>query len=137
MAGRPKRQFTDEEKQKIEESALNNCHIDTIALGLGVAKNTLIRRFGTFIKQKRAEGRIRLRGYQVDLAVNNPAMAIFLGKNELDQTDKQIIATTSETPIFNDTEHQALKEMCNQYKLRLSRGQASEPVKREIRINNV
>lgn len=49
---RPKRVFSANEKELIEEYALNNCHIDTIALALNIAKNTLIRHYGTFIKQK-------------------------------------------------------------------------------------
>jgi hypothetical protein len=104
MAGRPKRQFSVEEKQLIEEYALDNCHIDTISLALGIAKNTLIRHYGTFIKKKRAEGRVRLRGYQTKLAKSNPAMAIFLGKNELDQTDKQIIVDETQARQLTEQE---------------------------------
>ena len=88
MAGRPKREFTIEENAQIEQMALDNCHIDTIAMALGIVKNTLVRHFGPFIKQKRAKGRTDLRRTQRKLAEANPAMAIFLGKNELNQTDK-------------------------------------------------
>ena len=88
---RPKRQFTDEEKQKIDTMASNNCHMDTIALALEIPLTTLVRRFGRIIKRKRAQGRIELRAKQVKLADNHPAMAIFLGKNELGQVDKQTI----------------------------------------------
>ena len=121
---RPKRTFSAEEVQKIEEYALNNCHIDTIALALNIAKNTLIRRYGTFIKKKRAEGRVRLRGYQVDLAENNPAMAIFLGKNELNQTDKQVIETNAPAIQYTEAELAANREAAKVYKLRLARGGA-------------
>ena len=89
MAGRPKRQFTDEEKGLIEQMALDNCHLDTIAKVLSVPKQTLVDNFRTFIDKKRAEGRMGLRRIQRNLAVRNVAMAIFLGKNELDQTDRQ------------------------------------------------
>lgn len=91
MAGRPKRVFTDELKQQIEQMALDNCHIDTIGLALNIAKNTLIRHYGTFIKQKRAQGRTELRRLQRKLALTNYGMAIFLGKNELGQEDKKTI----------------------------------------------
>lgn len=121
---RPKRVFSEEEEQKIEEYALNNCHIDTIALALNIAKNTLIRRYGTFIKKKRAEGRVRLRGFQVSLAPSNPAMAIFLGKNELGQTDKQTITTEQTNTAMTETEHKALAELANRYKLRLTGAQS-------------
>ena len=87
--GRPLRKFTDEQKRSIERMALDNCHLDTIAMALSVPKQTLVRRFGTFIAQKRAKGRTDLRRTQRKLAAKNPAMAIFLGKNELSQTDKR------------------------------------------------
>ena len=85
---RPKRIFTKEEKASIEQMALDNCHMDTIGLALGIAKNTLIRHYGAYISQKRAEGRTILRDNQVKMSKDNVAMAIFLGKNELGQTDK-------------------------------------------------
>lgn len=88
-AGRPKKEFSDEVERKIKQMALDNCHVDTIGMALGIAKNTLIRHFGTFITQKRAHGRTDLRRTQRKLAKKNPAMAIFLGKNELGQKDKQ------------------------------------------------
>lgn len=91
MAGRPKRVFSEEEKQQIDQMALDNCHFETIAMALEMPVNTLKRHFGRFIRQKRAEGRTILRRNQCELAKSNPAMAIFLGKNELDQTDKQVI----------------------------------------------
>ncbi len=90
MAGRPKIVFTDDTKAKITEYALNNCHVDTIAMALGIAKNTLIRHFGTFISQKRAEGRVILRVAQHQKAITglDTGMLCFLGKNELGQADK-------------------------------------------------
>ena len=88
-AGRPRRVFTEEEQRRIRQLALNNCHVDTIAMALGIPKQTLVRVYGTFITQKRAEGRAELRENQRKLAKTNPAMAIFLGKNELEQTDKR------------------------------------------------
>lgn len=89
--GRPKKQFSEDIMQKIEEYALNNCHFETIAMALEIPVNTLKRRFGRFIRQKRAEGRVKLRANQVKLSKNHPAMAIFLGKNELGQVDKQTL----------------------------------------------
>ncbi|MGR3292547.1 MAG: hypothetical protein ACUZ9M_00865 [Candidatus Scalindua sp.] len=98
VTGRPKKQFDAEIRRKIEEYALNNCHLDTIALALDISKTTLVRRFGTIIKKKRAEGRINLRANQTKLSKHNPAMAIFLGKNELNQVDKQEILQTTDKP---------------------------------------
>jgi hypothetical protein len=87
-AGRPKRKFTDEQVRQIEQMAADNCHFETIAMALEIPVNTLKRHFGRFITQKRAKGRTDLRRTQRKLASTNPAMAIFLGKNELGQEDK-------------------------------------------------
>ncbi len=86
--GRPPKKFAAEEMRQIERMALDNCHLDTIGMALGIPKTTLVQRLSTVITQKRAEGRTQLRRTQRKLAAKNPAMAIFLGKNELDQTDK-------------------------------------------------
>ena len=88
---RPKRIFTDEEKEQITQMSLDNCHIDTIGLALDIPKNTLIRHFGTFIRQKRAEGRTILRRAQREKALisKDTGMLCFLGKNELGQSDKR------------------------------------------------
>jgi hypothetical protein len=39
--------------------------------------------------KKRAEGKVALREFQWEHAKSSPAMAIFLGKNILGQTDRQ------------------------------------------------
>ena len=88
---RPKRQFTDEIVQRMEEMALNGCQNTTIAIALDVPKSTLVRRFGPRLRKKRCERKDLLRTNQTRLAKTFPAMAIFLGKNELGQVDKQVI----------------------------------------------
>lgn len=88
---RPKRIWTDEQRAQIDQMALDNCHMDTIALALDVPLQTLTDTFRGYICQKRAEGRTALRRIQRDQAEKSPAMAIFLGKNELGQADKQEI----------------------------------------------
>ena len=50
---------------------------------------TLRRNFGALLDKKRAEGRADLRKCQRKLAKTNSVMAIFLGKNELDQKDSK------------------------------------------------
>ncbi len=119
---RPKRIFTEEEKQRIEEYALENSHIDTIALGLGIAKNTLIRRYGTFIKRKRAEGRLALKHNQYKQAINNPTMAIWLGKQDLGQVDKQVVETSqADAKSFTPKQIQAGKDAANAYNKAMSK----------------
>ena len=123
MAGRPKRVFSDEEKAKIEEYALNNCKTETIANALNIPVNTLKRHFGRKMKQKRAEHRVNLRQYQQTMAKTAPAMAIFLGKNELNQADKQEIKQTGSvaTPL-TEAEQRASEAAARVYKLRLAQG---------------
>ena len=102
---RPRRVFTDEEEAKILQMALDNCHMDTIALALDIPLETLRRHYGGYISQKRAEGRTELRRMQREQAPKSPAMAIFLGKNELGQVDKQIIETEAvEQKKLNESE---------------------------------
>ena len=97
---RPRKQFTEEQMAEITEMALNNCHIDTIGLALGIAKNTLIRRFGTFISQKRAEGRTELSKQQKDkCAKGDTTMLIWRGKQDLGQTDKKELTGKGGGPV--------------------------------------
>jgi len=104
MVGRPKRVFSEEEKAKIDEMALNNCRDYTIAQVLNIPMNTFKRHFGKRCMKKRAEFKANLREDQAKLAKTNPAMAIFLGKNELGQEDKQTIKEDTSAM-------QALKEL--------------------------
>ena len=72
------------------------CTGDEIAGFLEVSYDTLVRRcridkkksFADFSKQKRGGGKITLRKKQWALADTSPAMAIFLGKQHLGQSDK-------------------------------------------------
>lgn len=91
--GRPKRVFTEDEKAQIEQMALDNCHLDTIAIALDIPKQTLVDNFRVFIVQKRAFGRTELRRAQRQKALisKDTGMLCFLGKNELGQADKQEI----------------------------------------------
>jgi len=95
---RPKRVFSDELVQQIGEYALDGCQNNTIATILNVPLTTLKRRFGKLMTKKRCERRQQLRLNQTNLSKSNPAMAIFLGKNELGQVDKQVLKTEDEIP---------------------------------------
>ena len=117
---RPKRVFSAEEEQKIEEYARNNCYDRTISTALDIPIVTLKRRFGTKIRKWRAKGKVDLRQWQRDLAVTHPAMAQFLGKNELNQTDKQVIETKATIKEYTEAELAAGREAARVYKLRLA-----------------
>lgn len=109
---RPKRVFTDEEIEQMERHALNGGQNGTIATAMDIPFNTLKRRFGKRLSKKRAERKLLLRLRQTLLAVSNPAMAIFLGKNELNQVDKQEIRTeTKVVEEFSPEERARLKHL--------------------------
>ena len=88
---RPKRQFDAEIMQKMERMALDGCQNGTISNALDIPNTTLVRRFGKLLTKKRCERKANLRANQTELSKTNPAMAIFLGKNELGQQDKQTV----------------------------------------------
>ncbi|KKN47759.1 hypothetical protein LCGC14_0659930 [marine sediment metagenome] len=92
MAGRPKRVFTEEEVSEIEEMAQRNCNTNTIARKLDIPFNSLERHFGKQIRQGRAIWKDKVRIAQDNLK-ETPQMAIWLGKQDLGQVDKQVIAT--------------------------------------------
>lgn len=73
--------------------AFNGCQNNTIATLMDIPINTLIRHFGKLLTKKRAERKNALREAQTQKAIKtkDTAMLCFLGKNELDQTDKQEI----------------------------------------------
>ena len=57
---------------------------------MGIPETTIRSNFGDLLSKKRAERKLILREKQNLLASGgNPAMLIFLGKNDLGQTDKQ------------------------------------------------
>lgn len=114
MAGRPKRVFTNEERARIEEMARNNCRDNTIATVLDIPINTLKRHFGKICTKKRQEFKAILRDNQSKLAKTNPAMAIFLGKNELDQVDRQEIRQeTTEIQALTEKERIEAQRLAN------------------------
>lgn len=125
--GRPNNQYSPEIIAKIEQYALNNSKAETIARGLNIPVNTLKRNFGRLMRQKRAEGKLLLKANQIELAKKYPAMAIFLGKNDLGQTDKQDIHTTQSfvEPALTDIEREALADITRSYKVKLATKQKS------------
>jgi hypothetical protein len=69
-----------------------------IAAILGCDHTTIASRFSPILKKRRAERRLEIRRKQnVCYGEGNVTMLIWLGKNELDQTDK-VAAVVSEGP---------------------------------------
>lgn len=88
--GKPKRVFTEAQVRKMCRLALNGCQNNTIASIMDIPKQTLVDNFRQLLTKKRCERKNTLRKHQNAAAKKgNPALLIFLGKNELDQRDKQ------------------------------------------------
>lgn len=93
MAGRPKIEIDQEAFKKLcglqctlnEIASFFNCSIDTIERW---CKRELKMNFADAFKKYSSSGKISLRRWQFKMAEHNCAMAIFLGKNWLGQTDK-------------------------------------------------
>ena len=73
-----------------------NCSEDTIEKRVRQEKRVS---FSEYFGKKRIAGLISLRRTQFKMAEKSPAMAIFLGKNYLGQTDKQEITGAGGGPI--------------------------------------
>ena len=74
--------------RRMKELALAGCQNNTIASIMGIPMNTLLDNHRKLLTKKRAERKLMLRQAQNKHLEKNPAMCIFLGKNELEQADK-------------------------------------------------
>ena len=84
--GRPKKEIDPEQVKKL---AMLQCTYEEMAGFFECDQATLRRNFATIIKEGKETGKMSLRRYQFELAKKSAAMAIFLGKNYLGQTDNQ------------------------------------------------
>ncbi len=86
--GRPKKEI---DYDTVEKLASIMCTQDEIAEFLEISTRTLQRddEFCRLYKKGIDKGKMSLRRHQFELAKRNTAMAIFLGKNYLRQSDKQ------------------------------------------------
>ena len=80
-------QCTLDEVTAFFDHKLDGCSVDTIERW---CKRTYKENFADIAAKKRNLGKISLRRAQFELAKKNGAVAIFLGKNYLGQTDKII-----------------------------------------------
>jgi hypothetical protein len=96
-AGRPKKLVTPEELEKAGSYAFEGCQNNTICTLMGWDDNFIDQRkdLREFFTKKRAERKLWLKKQQNKTAKGKSksaaTMQIFLGKNELDQTDHQKI----------------------------------------------
>ncbi len=86
--GRPRKEFSKETEEKVAEAALLGCQNATIAGLVEMDVGTMVNHYSSLLQKKRKQRKYELRLKQWNLAENNVAMAIFLGKNELEQRDR-------------------------------------------------
>ena len=102
MAGRgKKKQVSSKDMTKAEECAFQGCQTGTIATLMGWDRQWLDGRKDILTKLtlKRAERKLAIRSAQMG-NVKNPVMGIWLGKNELNQTDRAEISGKDGSPLL-------------------------------------
>jgi hypothetical protein len=86
--GRPRKQIDTELLHKL---ASIHCTMKEMVDIMGVSEDTLKRRFSGIIDKGKAEGKMRLRRKQIEVAMSgNAVMLIWLGKQMLNQSDSPI-----------------------------------------------
>jgi DNA-binding CsgD family transcriptional regulator len=78
------------DEEAIAQMALDGARTTDISDRLGVDEGTIRKGYSEILRKKRAERRMNLRRKQYEKAMKgDTAMLVWLGKNELDQADKQ------------------------------------------------
>lgn len=86
--GRPKIEIDEELLYKL---ATIHCTMKEMVDIIGVSEDTLKRNFAGIIDKGKAEGKMRLRRKQIEVAMQGSApMLIWLGKNMLNQSDSPV-----------------------------------------------
>jgi len=89
--GRPRIVFTADQERQVNQLAAQNNTFEEIAAVMGVSPDWLAENYSERIKTTRLTGRSSLRRWQWQAAeAGVPALLIWLGKNELGQTDKTV-----------------------------------------------
>jgi len=97
MAKKAGRKRIEIDPKQVEALASYGCTNTEIASFFGCDRTTIAKRFSRNLTKGKDSGKIRLRQKQFDVAMKgNVMMLIWLGKNVLDQTDKQDIAHSGE-----------------------------------------
>ena len=122
--GRPRIVFTDDNWKEFENLCALQCTELEITEWFGIDDKTLTqllqkkydKSFSEVFKQKRTKGLISLRRRQFQMSETIPSLAIFLGKNYLGQSDRQIIEHSGsiENKIRNmnqETRENRIKEL--------------------------
>lgn len=108
------------DKNQFENLCKMQCTETEIMSWFDVSKDTLIRwckneygtDFATIYAQKKEGGKIALRRYQLQQAEKNPTMAIWLGKQYLNQRDRQeIVAEVDAKNNYKELSVEELKKL--------------------------
>jgi len=100
-AGRPPHTYTEDQINQMSQLALSGCQNNTIASIMEIDKDTMLVHFKQLLTKKRCERKYNLRKQQDAAAKKgNPALLIFLGKNELGQADKQDLNLSGEVKLL-------------------------------------
>lgn len=86
--GRPPNIYTNDQLEFIDKMALVQARDYTIAEAMGMEAKEFSRHFAKRTRQKRAEGKLAIHENQYEMAKKQPVMAIWLGKQHLEQSDK-------------------------------------------------
>lgn len=96
--GKPRGPYIEIDENTVHELAFNGNTDTDIARIVGCSTDTLNRRFQDTLDLARAERRAELRSLQWAAArKGDRTMLVWLGKNELDQSDRQTIDQTFDT----------------------------------------
>ena len=92
MAGRPRNKYSDAQIKQIAELAFRGLKNNGIATKMGIDQNTFETHFKELCTKQRVERKLMLLDLQVEKAkTGDSTMLVWLGKNDLEQTDKQNI----------------------------------------------
>lgn len=84
----------------VKRLASVGCTADEVAIVCECSRSLIYEKYGTAFELGKADLKRKLRHKQVQMALSgNPAMLIWLGKNLLDQKDKQDIEVTGRARV--------------------------------------
>lgn len=108
-AGRPAKEFTDQEKEMIRRLAEIQCTQKEIAHVMGCSVDVIKKEENReLIEEGKSQGKVRLRRAQYAKAVDegNPTLLIWLGKQMLGQSDNPTNEETSLVLPWEDAKDQ-------------------------------
>ena len=98
--GRPVKEIDEDLLYKLAQI---HCTMKEMVDIIGVSEDTLKRRYAGIIDKGKAEGKMRLRRKQIEVAMSgNPAMLIFLGKCLLAQSENPVAEADKILPWSDD-----------------------------------